>query len=43
MYFLMLNSNIFPEFFYQAHLLLQVKGLESSVPGHKGVFLPWAP
>jgi hypothetical protein len=33
-YFLTLNSNMFPEFLYHSHLLLQVKGLESSAPGH---------
>jgi hypothetical protein len=34
MYFWMLNSNMFPEFLYHPHLSLQVKGLESSAPGH---------
>jgi len=29
-----LNSNMFPEFLYHPHLSLQVKGLESSEPGH---------
>jgi len=38
MYFWTLNSNIFPEFLYHPHLLLQVKGLESSTPGLKCVF-----
>ena len=34
MYFWTLNSNMFPEFLYHPHLLLKVKGLESSAPGH---------
>jgi len=42
-YFWMLNSNMFPEFLFHAHLSLQVKGLESFAPEHEGVFLPWAP
>jgi len=33
-YFWTLNSNMFPEFLYHPHLSLQVKGLESSAPGH---------
>jgi len=41
MYFWTLNSNIFPEFLYHPHLSLQVKGLESSMPGLEHV-LPWA-
>jgi len=43
MYFWMLNSNMFPEFLYHPHLLLQIKGLKSSVPEHLDVFLPWLP
>ena len=42
-YFWTLNSNMIPEFLYHPHFSLQVKGLESSVPGHQGVFKPWAP
>jgi hypothetical protein len=38
MYFWKQNSNMFPEFLYHPHLSLQVKGLESSAPGHQGVF-----
>jgi len=37
-----LNSNMFPEFLYHPHLSLQIKGLESSAPGHYDVFLLWA-
>jgi len=33
-YFWTLNSNTFPGFLYHPQISLQVKGLESSVPGH---------
>jgi hypothetical protein len=38
MYFWTLNSKMFPELIYHPQISLQVKGLESSAPGHYGVF-----
>ena len=32
--FLAAEFELFPEFLYHPHLSLQVKGLESSAPGH---------
>jgi hypothetical protein len=32
-FFLTMNSSMFPKFLYHPHLSLQVKGLESSKPG----------